>query len=179
MGDCDRRSGAYRRRPIAQYLLEKGARIDLFAAAMLGEVELVTATVEAFPEIVNVLGPHGIPLWAHALAGGPEAVAVLEYLDSVDALRDEPLDERERRAFLGLYRIAKSVDTVRVYESGSSLMLQRPNALPAKLLNQGGRVFRPASDVRSRFIFDVRRGRASSLEYRGPSDENWTADRVE
>jgi hypothetical protein len=57
-------------------------RLDLFAAAMLGRVGLVKAILEAFPEMRQAKGPHGIPLLAHAEAGGPEAAAVVELLKS-------------------------------------------------------------------------------------------------
>jgi hypothetical protein len=62
------------RRDIAQLLLEHGARIDLFAAAMLGEVDVVRAILAAHPEMRDASGPHGIPLRAHAEAGGAHAV---------------------------------------------------------------------------------------------------------
>src|SRR5215813_13200577 len=61
------------RADIATYLLERGARLDLFAAAMLGKLEVVRATIEAFPTARQVAGPHGIPLLAHAKAGGEQA----------------------------------------------------------------------------------------------------------
>ncbi|MCI0630458.1 MAG: hypothetical protein L0Y44_07370 [Phycisphaerales bacterium] len=70
------------RRDIALFLLEHNARMDVFAAAMLGKLEIVSAAVEAYPSTINVRGPHGIPLIAHAKAGGTEAKAVLEYLES-------------------------------------------------------------------------------------------------
>jgi hypothetical protein len=65
------------RTEIARFLLAKGARIDLFAAAMLDQVEIVKATLEAFPEAVNIPGPHGIPLLAHAKVGNADRVAAL------------------------------------------------------------------------------------------------------
>ena len=68
------------RHDIANYLLENGARLDLFAAAMLGKLEIVKAALEAYPEAINIPGPHGIPLIAHAQAGGPAALQVYEYL---------------------------------------------------------------------------------------------------
>ena len=71
------------RKDIATFLLENGARLDLFAAAMLGRLEIVKATLEAYPETVNIPGPHGIPLIAHAQAGGNEAIQVYEYLKSL------------------------------------------------------------------------------------------------
>src|SRR5919204_4385777 len=37
------------RRDIAELLLEHGARLDVFAAAMLGETEIVRAILDAFP----------------------------------------------------------------------------------------------------------------------------------
>lgn len=70
------------RRDIALFLLSQGARIDLFAAAMLGKLEIVKATLDAFPEALQTPGPHGIPLLAHAQAGGDDATAVLEYLQA-------------------------------------------------------------------------------------------------
>jgi hypothetical protein len=72
------------RRDIAQYLLERGARLDLFAAAMLGEVEVVRAVLDAFPEMRDALGPHGIPLVQHAKVGGDEARPVLELLEALE-----------------------------------------------------------------------------------------------
>jgi hypothetical protein len=69
------------RKDIANFLLENGARLDLFAAAMLGKLEIVKAALEAYPDAINTPGPHGIPLIAHAKAGGEEASKVLEYLE--------------------------------------------------------------------------------------------------
>lgn len=65
------------RREIAEFLLSAGARIDLFCAAMLGRIELVRAAIESDPGVVKVPGPHGIPLIAHAIAGGQEETAEL------------------------------------------------------------------------------------------------------
>ena len=68
------------RRDIAEFLLAHGARKDVFAAAMLGEVELVRAMLEAQPGLAEARGPHGISLVAHAEAGGDGARGVLELL---------------------------------------------------------------------------------------------------
>jgi hypothetical protein len=69
------------RRDIAELLLEHGAWLDIFAAAMLGEVEVVRAMLTAHPELRNATGPHGIPLRAHAEVGGEQALPVLELLN--------------------------------------------------------------------------------------------------
>ena len=66
---------------IADILLASNARMDLFAAAMLGKLEIVQAAVAAFPDIINVPGPHKIPLLAHAEKGG--ATAVVDFLKSL------------------------------------------------------------------------------------------------
>ncbi|MBK9008730.1 MAG: ankyrin repeat domain-containing protein [Anaerolineae bacterium] len=75
-------AGHMGRKDIANFLLEHGARIDLFVAAMLGNLEIVKAALTAYPEAINTPGPHGIPLIAHAKAGGEDAKAVLEFLES-------------------------------------------------------------------------------------------------
>jgi hypothetical protein len=72
-------------REIALFLLERGARLDLFAAAMLGYVDVVRAILAAHPELRDAKGPHGIPLVAHAQKGGDAARPVLELLEGAVA----------------------------------------------------------------------------------------------
>jgi len=69
------------RAPIARLLLDRGAPMDLFAAAMLGELGIVKAVIEGMPEQARALGPHGISLMRHARAGRAEAVVA--YLEGV------------------------------------------------------------------------------------------------
>ena len=71
------------RRDIAEFLLEHNARMDVFAATMLGKLDIVKAAIAAFPNIVDVPGPHKIPLIKHAEKGGDNARAVLEFLRSL------------------------------------------------------------------------------------------------
>ena len=71
------------RKDIANFLLENGARLDLFAAAMLGKLDIVKTGLDTYPDAIKTLGPHGIPLIAHAEAGGEEAQAVLQFLKSL------------------------------------------------------------------------------------------------
>lgn len=70
-------------RETAEYLLAHGARFDLFAAAMLGQLDVVRAVLAAFPEARHAAGAHGIPLLTHAKMGGPPAGAVVAYLESL------------------------------------------------------------------------------------------------
>jgi hypothetical protein len=71
------------RRDIALHLLAHGARLDIFAAAMLGKLDVVKAMVLDNPELQHARGPHGIPLLAHAEAGGEEATAVVDFLKTL------------------------------------------------------------------------------------------------
>ena len=64
-------------RPIAEHLLAKGARMDVFCAAMLGKIDIVRAFLAADPKIVDLPGPHRIPLIRHAMAGKQDAVVEL------------------------------------------------------------------------------------------------------
>lgn len=77
------------RKDIATYLLQHGARLDLFAAAMLGNLDIVRTTLEAYPDAMDTPGPHGIPLIAHALAGGNDAIEVYEYLKDRSSQKTE------------------------------------------------------------------------------------------
>ncbi|MCI0610140.1 MAG: ankyrin repeat domain-containing protein, partial [Anaerolineae bacterium] len=71
------------RKDIANYLLENDARLDLFAAAMLGKFEIVKSVLKAYPNAIHVPGPHNISLLEHAKFGGEDASAVYEFLQSL------------------------------------------------------------------------------------------------
>ena len=62
---------------IANLLLMKGARMDLFCATMLGKLDVVRACVADNPEIVHVRGPHGITLLRHAELAKQDVIAKL------------------------------------------------------------------------------------------------------
>ncbi|QJC51474.1 hypothetical protein HGI30_07875 [Paenibacillus albicereus] len=82
-GDWETAAGAAAhvgRKDILNWLLEQGARLDLFGAAMLGELELVRSVIERHPSQLHAKGPHGITLLQHALMGGPDAQQVVAYL---------------------------------------------------------------------------------------------------
>jgi hypothetical protein len=68
-------------REIALFLLERGARLDVFAAAMLGYVDIVRGILAERPETAQALGAHGIPLLVHAQQGGEQAREVVALLE--------------------------------------------------------------------------------------------------
>lgn len=72
------------RRDIAEYLLQHGARIDLYAAAMLGKLSIVQAVLADNLSEKDKPGPHGISLMAHARKGGKEAAEVVKLLRSLN-----------------------------------------------------------------------------------------------
>ena len=71
------------RRDIAEFLITNGARLDIFAAAMLGQLDIVRAMILAHPAMAAAPGPHGIPLLRHAAAGGEAASSVFVFLQSL------------------------------------------------------------------------------------------------
>jgi hypothetical protein len=78
------------RRDIVEYLLEKGARIDIFCAAMMGRLDAVKSFLTLQPALIDARGPHGINLHIHAQGGGKEAEPVLDYLQSIKKLELKP-----------------------------------------------------------------------------------------
>jgi ankyrin repeat protein len=68
------------RRDIAEFLIERGARIDTFTVCMLGDLPAAKALLVAFPEMHKTPGPHGIPLLSHAIVGKKPSFAVFQLL---------------------------------------------------------------------------------------------------
>jgi len=65
---------------IANYLIDQGARVNLFVLTMLGKTNLVKPTLEAYPNLINANGPHGFTLLHHAKVGGSDSLELFEYL---------------------------------------------------------------------------------------------------
>jgi hypothetical protein len=75
------------RRDIVEFLVSKGARLDIFAAAFLGKMPLVKAFLHENPAALHQGGPHGISVLEHARKGGdPVMVAfIAQRLDPAGA----------------------------------------------------------------------------------------------
>ena len=78
------------RRDIVGLLLERGARIDLFCAAMLGQLDAIRSFLALQPHLIDAKGPHGFSLHFHAQVGGPESAPVLDFLQSVKKIDLKP-----------------------------------------------------------------------------------------
>jgi len=76
---------------IVEYLVERGARIDIFCAAMLGQIDAVRSFLTLQPALIDAKGPHGFSLHFHAQVGGERSAAVLDYLQSVKHVDLKPI----------------------------------------------------------------------------------------
>jgi ankyrin repeat protein len=52
--------------PVVEYLLDKGAPLEICTAAMLGRKEAVERMLDDDPSLIEARGAHGIPLMPHA-----------------------------------------------------------------------------------------------------------------
>jgi hypothetical protein len=146
-------------RPIAEYLISKGARPSLFSAAMLGQLEVVTAMIAANPHAESIRGPHGIGLLAHAKIGGEPARPVFEFLQSLgDADTDPPapLSDSEIAALAGTYVFGFGVNQqidLTAERRENTLTWTRKGMMGRPLVHLGDRSFYPAGapSVRIRF----------------------------
>jgi hypothetical protein len=76
------------RKDIVDFLLSRGARIDIFSAAFLGKLSLVRAILHETPGALHLPGPHGLSLMEHAKKGGHgEMIAYLQHL--IDPHKDK------------------------------------------------------------------------------------------
>jgi hypothetical protein len=76
---------------IVEFLLSRGARIDIFCAAMLGQLDAVKAFLTLQPALIDARGPHGFSLHFHAQVGGDAAQSTLDYLQSVKQIELKPV----------------------------------------------------------------------------------------
>jgi len=79
------------RRDVVELLLSRGARSDLFCAAMLGQLEIVRSWLTLQPTLIDAKGPHGFSLHFHAQVGGETAKETLDYLQSIKQIELRPI----------------------------------------------------------------------------------------
>jgi hypothetical protein len=70
-------------RDMATLLLERGARMDIFCAVMMGQLDAVRAFLTLQPKLIDAKGPHGFSLHFHAQLAGDQAGVMLAYLQSL------------------------------------------------------------------------------------------------
>jgi hypothetical protein len=64
---------------IANYLIELGARTNLFVLTMLGKTTIVKNFLDNFPQYLTARGPHGLTFLHHAQKGGDDSKELLDY----------------------------------------------------------------------------------------------------
>lgn len=165
------------RRAIAEMLIDHGARPDVFCLAMLGKLDAVRAMVEASPGLQRIRGPHAITLMQHARAGGDEAAAVVDYLESLggadDPQADQSLTDAERQRYVGVYAFGPGeTDRLEVVinDKNGKLTVRRPApyAAPRNLLYAGDHVFNPIGAPEVELRFTVEGDRAVRLAVNSP-----------
>ena len=146
-------------RPIAEYLLSRGARPSLFSSAMLGHLDVVKAFVTAQPGTERIRGPHSISLLAHAKAGGEAARPVYDYLASLGDADSEPpipLSQSDLDAILGHYPFGPGEnDRIEVTVEKGNVTWTRVGTMGRPLFHIGGRVFYPSGAPAVRISFEA------------------------
>ena len=148
-------------REAAEFLIAHGARATIFSAAMLGQLDVVKGFIAASPGIQRTPGPHSIPLLSHAMAGGPKAAAVVEYLKTIEGANErpaeKPLTPDEAKKLTGVY-VYGSVAVNQRFEvtanDKNQISIARPGHFARGLTHLGGFEFVPvgAEHVRVRFV---------------------------
>jgi hypothetical protein len=145
-------------REIAEFLLANGARPSMFSAAMLGQLDVVEAFVTASPGVQRIKGPHSITLLRHAMAGGPAAKPVVDYLTEIggadERIAEQPMTAEDRAKLTGTYTFgAAARDRMEVTLNKETLMIARAGGVPRGLMHLGSLEFCPvgAENVRIRF----------------------------
>lgn len=155
------------RREIAELLLAHGARPTIFSAAMMGEVDTVRAFLEADPGLLELDGPHGIPLLSHARAGGAEAERVVDFLVERFDAEDRPLglegDDAMEALYGGRYRFDHDPPFEIAVAVRNGWLLVGEGEPRSRVVRVDEHVFHPTGAPAVRLRFDVVEGRARAL----------------
>lgn len=159
---------------IAALLLEAGARPTIFSAAMLGQLSVVRAFVEASPGIQRTLGPHSISLLAHARAGGAAAQPVVDYLVSVGGADSPPvllaLTAADREALVGTYVFGTEAnERFEIGLTGETLTIQRAGYSKRNIRHVGNNEFYPVGAEAVRLRFERTTGNATAVAVFAPA----------
>jgi hypothetical protein len=148
-------------RAIAAFLIDNGAPPTIFSAAMLGQLDVVTAFAAAMPNVLSLRGPHGIPLINHARAGGPQAAPVLKFLESLPAdsgaaSATEQLTSESRSSIEGRYVFgSRARDWFTVDFAQNTLGITRAGASRRVLTYLGHMAFAPVGAPEVCIQFDT------------------------
>lgn len=168
---------------IAEYLIEKGARPDIFAFTMLGKVEAVKALIESSPGIQQNLGPHGITLLQHAknrlrhsLNAEEEQhqLQMVEYLTSLGNADPQPqeidITDDEKEKYVGQYRFGEGENDVMEVTLNMRKMLSigRKGQFGRPLYKTGKHAFSPSGTPSVTVSFGESNGKIVSVTIHEP-----------
>ncbi len=163
------------RRDIAGVLIDHGARPNLFTHAMLGDLDVVRAAIEARPGVQSIPGPHGISLLGHAKAGGDEAASVAEYLmergDADPKAISLDTDDEQLELYVGKYVFGDGKNDYfeLTLDSRGMLSIKRGDALFGRVLNRvEEHGFAPGGAPSVRVRFRLQRGSVMGLSIHDP-----------
>jgi len=71
--------------PVVQYLLDRGAPLEICTAAMLGRKDVVERMLKEDPKMIEAKGAHGIPLMPHAALSNNLELAQMLYARGASA----------------------------------------------------------------------------------------------
>ncbi len=167
------------RRDIAEVLIEHGARPDIFAFTLLGEVDVVRAIVTANPGIERTAGPHGITLLAHARTGAKRndddaAKVTLEYIASLEGAdqgqESRTLSPSLQKRYYGEFRFGAGENQTLEIEKhvNGRLALSVPGQTTRILHMVGDHTFAPSGAPEVRVVFKLQNNLAKSLTVHDP-----------
>ena len=146
-------------REIAEFLIANGARPTIFSAAMLGQLDAVKALISAAPGVQRTKGPHSITLLRHAVAGGPRAQAVVDYLKSIEGADEraveKPLTPEDLKKLAGVYTYGVTTGARIEMTAGTNgqLSFGRPGRFSRGLTHLGSYEFVPTGSEHVRIRF--------------------------
>ncbi len=172
------------RRDIAEFLMEHGARPDLFTYAMLGDLKALQAMIEAVPGIQKIAGPHGITLLQHAknrlrrkdvssedIKKVNEVIAYLEELGDADLVAESlEMAEKEGEFYSGDFRFGPNEDEILevTLNRRKMLSLGRKGTFGRPLRKTGDHLFGAYGSPSVKISFEVTVGHVASLTIHEP-----------
>jgi hypothetical protein len=172
------------RRDIAEYLMNNGARPDIFTFAMFGDYNAVVAMVEAKPGVQSIAGPHGITLLQHVRNGlerdgltveqknrNQKLITYLESLGNADVTPiNSEMEEAEMQKYLGNYMYGDGPEdgfTVRL-NMRKIISLGKLNKFGGSLYNKGDQQFEYNGAPSVTISFQLEREKVISLTVTEP-----------
>ena len=172
------------RRDIAEFLLDYGARPDIFTFAMLGALDVVKNMIETIPGIQQKPGPHGITLLQHTQnrlrhkdLSEEDKNNVFELQQYLESLGDANLKAKsleispdDQNIYIGEYRFGDKEEEVLTVDLNRRKLLQiaRKGTFGRVMNKIGEHRFSPGGAPSVEISFKIQENRAVSLTVHEP-----------